>query len=126
MYRVIGIGTIIIEVRTKSPESNVPQAAELDLLNVLRSDPNGPLHIFLQLFISIAAIHISPPLSRATTGPPETHQDTQAYTIHRHCTQRIQPAMCHHRAYPEEGLQGPGHSKYPNHPRSGGHAPAHS
>lgn len=126
MHRVIGIATIIIEVRTKGPESNVPQAAELDLLNILRSDPYGTLHIFLQLFISIATIHISPPLSRAPTDPPETPQAVQAYTSHRHCTRRIQPAMSRHRDDLEEGLQGHGRSEYPNRPRSGGHALAHS
>lgn len=71
MYRVLAIGPIIIKVRTKGPEANMPQAAELDLLNILRSDPDGTLHVFLQLFISIAAIH-----SHTPTGPPETPQAT--------------------------------------------------
>ena len=71
MHRIIGIGTIIIEVCTKGPEANMPQATELDFLNIPRSDPDGTLHIFLQLFISIAAIH-----SHTPTGPPETPQAT--------------------------------------------------
>lgn len=126
MHRIIGIGTIIIEVCTKGPEANMPQATELDFLNIPRSDPDGTLHIFLQLFISVAAIHISPPLFRAPTGPLETHQDAQAYTNHRHCTQRKRPAMCRHRADPGAEPPYPGHSECPNHPRSSDHAPAHS
>ena len=80
MHRVIRIGPIIIKVTTKGPEANMPQPTELDLLNILRSDPDSTLYILLQLLIRIAAIHIIPPLSHAPTGPLETHQDDLAYT----------------------------------------------
>lgn len=47
-------------------------------------------------------------------------------TIPHHCTRRIQPAMCLHRA--DLGATHPyhGHNEYPSHPRSGDHAPARS
>ena len=127
MHYIIRIRTVIIKVRSKGPKANMPQAAELNLLNILRSDPDGTLHIFLQLFISIAAIHIIPPLSLAPTGPLETHQDAQAYTIHHHCIQRRLPATCRNRTDLEAALP-PYHdrSECPYHPRSGGHAPIRS
>ena len=126
MHYIIRIRTVIIKVRSKGPKANMPQAAELNLLNILRSDPDGTLHIFLQLFISIAAIHIIPPLSLAPTGPLETHQDAQAYTIHRHCTQRRRSAMCRHRADPGAAHPDPSRNECPIHPKSIDHAPARS
>ena len=66
------------------------------------------------------------PVFHGPTGPPETHQDAQAYTIPHHCTQRIQSAMCLHRADLGATHPYPGHNEYPSHPRSGDHAPARS
>ena len=45
MHRVIRIGPIIIKVTTKGPEANMPQPTELDLLNILRSDPDSKMCI---------------------------------------------------------------------------------
>lgn len=76
MHRVIGIGTIIVKVRTKGLETNMPQTTELELLNILCSDTDSTLHIFFQLFISITAIYTIPPFFCVPTGPLETHQDS--------------------------------------------------
>lgn len=53
-------------------------------------------------------------------------ENTQAYTIPHHCAQRIQSAMCLHRADLGATHPYPGHNEYPSHPRSGDHAPAHN
>ena len=72
-----------------------------------------PRRFFTRLFLS-------------PTGPPETPQDVQAYTIPCYCTQRRRPAMCRRRADPGAAHPDPGHSECPSHPKSGDHAPARS
>ena len=96
----------------------------------------GSLHsvtIFLCIFffsnnsiLALTSCSDDSPVFHEPTGPPETHQDAQAYTIHHHCTRRIQPAMCLHRADLGATHPYPGHNEYPSHPRSGDHAPARS